>query len=112
LPFEVGEGATACAFANKFKAFRPNSLIIETGNFATEQGIARSLTRKHIGRLANAIAAPIAHGRTLTFAQLRQQDDLPVGELQGIMMDFGLVLVDLPDARRRGGANGLGVGAP
>ena len=54
----------------------------------------------------------LQHGRTLTFAQLRQQDDLPVGELHGIMMDFGLVLVDLPDARRRGGANGLGVGAP
>jgi hypothetical protein len=35
---EVGEGATACAFANKFKAFRPNSLIIETGNFADRTG--------------------------------------------------------------------------
>ena len=28
----------------------------------------------------------LQHGRVLTFAQLRQQDDLPVGKLKGVMM--------------------------
>lgn len=39
----------------------------------------------------------LQHGRTLTFAQLRQQNDLPIGKLERIMMDVGLVHVDLPE---------------
>jgi hypothetical protein len=29
----------------------------------------------------------LQHGRALTFAQMRQQDDFSVGELKGIMMN-------------------------
>jgi hypothetical protein len=29
----------------------------------------------------------VQHGRVLTFAQLRQQHDVPVGKLKGVMMD-------------------------
>jgi hypothetical protein len=37
---------------------------------------------------ANARAGrQLQHGRVLTFAQMRQQHDLAIGELQGIMMD-------------------------
>ena len=34
LPLEAGDGDPALTLANKFKAFPPNSLRIETGNFA------------------------------------------------------------------------------
>ena len=34
LMLEAGDGDPALALANKFKAFSPNSLRIETGNFA------------------------------------------------------------------------------
>jgi hypothetical protein len=29
----------------------------------------------------------LQHGRALTFAQMRQQDDFSIGELKGVMMD-------------------------
>ena len=35
------------------------------------------------------------HGGVLTFAQLRQQDDLAVRELKGVVMDVRPILVDL-----------------
>ena len=34
LPLEPGDSDAALPFANKFKAFSPNSLRIGTGNFA------------------------------------------------------------------------------
>jgi hypothetical protein len=34
LPLEADAGDAALPFSNKFKAFLPNSLRIETGNFA------------------------------------------------------------------------------
>ena len=34
LPLEADAGEAALPFSNKFKAFLPNSLRIETGNFA------------------------------------------------------------------------------
>ena len=40
----------------------------------------------------------LQHGRVLTFAQMSQQHDLAIGELQRIMMDLRLVLVDLPES--------------
>ena len=42
------------------------------------------------------IGRHLQHGRALTFAQLRQEDDLPIGKLKRIMMGVGLVHVDLP----------------
>jgi hypothetical protein len=41
----------------------------------------------------------LQHGRQLAFAQLRQQDDLAVGELKGVTMDVGPTLVDLLEFR-------------
>jgi hypothetical protein len=38
-------------------------------------------------------------GRTLAFAQFRQQDGFSVGELKGIMVDLCLTFVDLPKLR-------------
>jgi hypothetical protein len=43
----------------------------------------------------------LQHGRALTFAQMRQQDDFSVGELKGIMMNVGPALVDLLELRHR-----------
>ena len=39
----------------------------------------------------------LQHGRVLTFAQMRQQHDLPVRKLKRIMMNVRLVLVDLSE---------------
>jgi len=39
----------------------------------------------------------LQHSRLLTLAQLCQQHDLPVGELQRIMMGTGLIVVYLPE---------------
>jgi hypothetical protein len=39
----------------------------------------------------------LQHSRVLTLAQLCQQHDLPVGELQRIMMGVGPIVVDLPE---------------
>jgi hypothetical protein len=36
---------------------------------------------------SSAVARGLAGGRVLTFAQLRQQNDLPVGKLKGVMMN-------------------------
>jgi hypothetical protein len=43
----------------------------------------------------------LQHGRALTFAQMRQQDDFSVGELKGIMMNVWPALVDLLELRHR-----------
>ena len=39
----------------------------------------------------------LQHGRALALGQTRQQNDLPVGELQRIMMGVGPIVVDLPE---------------
>jgi hypothetical protein len=39
----------------------------------------------------------LQHGRVLSFAQMRQQNDPPVRKLKRIMMNVRLVLVDLPE---------------
>jgi hypothetical protein len=43
----------------------------------------------------------LQYGRTLTFAQTRQQDDFSVGKLKGVMMYVRLTLVDLLKLRDR-----------
>ena len=50
----------ALALANKFKLFPPNSLRIKQGISLTEQGIARSVTRKHVSRPANSGAGALS----------------------------------------------------
>ena len=44
----------------------------------------------------------LQHSRALTFAQLRQQHGLTVGELKRIMTDIRLALVDLLELGHRG----------
>src|SRR5688572_28174359 len=39
----------------------------------------------------------LQHGRALTFAQPGDEHDLPVGELQRVMVNVGLVHADLPE---------------
>jgi hypothetical protein len=43
----------------------------------------------------------LQNGRALTFAQMRQQDDFSVRELEGVTMDARLTLVDLSKLRNR-----------
>jgi len=40
----------------------------------------------------------LQHGRALSLAQSRQQDDLAVGEFKRIVMYAGLVHIDLPES--------------
>jgi hypothetical protein len=42
----------------------------------------------------------LQHGRALAFGQACEQYHLSVGEFQCIMMDHGIVRIDLPEARK------------
>jgi len=43
----------------------------------------------------------LQHGRALTFAEVRQQDDFSIRKLKGVMMRVQLVFVDLLKLRDR-----------